>query len=377
VTGKDASYYPAWLEIDLDAIVHNFHLLSSCLTESSKLLAVVKADAYGHGAVPVVEKLTAAGTDMLGVVLVSEGMELRRNGITAPILVLGPATPAQARGVVEHDLIQVVFSSQVAVALSRIAVEAGRTARVHVKVDTGMGRLGLKPDELIPFLNFLKNIDNIKVEGLLTHLAHADGSDPAYMDGQASQIRNMQAMAEQSGYAGLTVHCANSVSAAGFPHLHMDMVRAGIMLYGVLPVRGVGKHLNLKPAMRWVSRVAHLQQWGPGTSISYNRTFVTTRHSRIATVPIGYSRGYNSLLSNRGQVLIGGRKAPVAGKVCMDMSMADVTDAGNVAVGDEVVAMGRQGEQEISALDIAEAIGTSPYEVLCLAGKCNPRMYIR
>ena len=277
---------------------------------------------------------------------------------------------------VEHGLTQAVFSAEVARALSERAGAAGRRVEVHVKVDTGMGRLGLKPEELIPFLETLRGMDGIRVGGLLTHLAYADGSDPGFMAGQAELLNSLRSAAGDIGFTDLICHCGNSSSVANFPRLHMDMVRAGIMLYGVPPATGMDGHLDLRPAMSWVSRVAHLQDWEEGTSISYNRTFRTNRKSRIATVPIGYSRGYSGFLSNRGKLLIRGRLAPVVGKVCMDMSMADVTEVGEVAVGDEVVAMGRQGEQVISAQDIAEAFGGSPYEILCLAGKCNPRVYI-
>jgi alanine racemase len=375
MTDLDKSYYPAFLEIDLQAVVHNYHSINSCLSQGTRTLAVVKSDAYGHGAVPVARALVAEDVEMLGVVLVSEGMELRRAGINKPILVLGGITPEQVEGVVEHDLTQVVFSAQIAQALSQRAKSAGRQAKVHVKVDTGMGRLGLKPEELAPFLDSLKKIDNIQVQGLLTHLAYADGSDPQYNAGQAELLRSLSVMAKEAGFKDLTCHCAASAAAVHYPEMNMDMVRAGIMLYGVPPVRGVGTHLDLKPAMRWKSRIVHLQEWEEGTSISYNRTYFTSRKSRIATIPVGYSKGYSCLLANRGQMLVGGRKVPVAGKVCMDMSMADVTDAGQVSVGDEVVVMGRQGDQEITALDIAEAFGGSPYEVLCMAGKCNPRLY--
>jgi alanine racemase len=376
MTDPDATCYPAYLRIDLSAIAHNLRQIGSCLSGRTRTLAVVKSDAYGHGAVPVAKTLAAAGADMLGVVLVSEGAELRREGVTAPILVLGGITPQQAQDVVEHDLTQVVFSAEVADALSRRAKASGRQVGVHVKVDTGMGRLGLKPEELIPFLNALLKMDNIKVQGLLTHLAYADGSDAEYMARQAKLFNSLRSGAREMGLHDLIGHCANSACVPNFPDLHMDMVRAGIMLYGVPPARGVEAHLYLKPAMSWVSRIIHIQEWEKGKSISYNRTFRTNRTSRIATISIGYSRGYCSFLSNRGKLLVGGRVVPIVGKVCMDMSMADVTDAGEVEIGEEVLAMGRQGDQEITAQDIAEAFGGSPYEVLCMAGKCNPRVYI-
>lgn len=372
----NSSYYPAFLEIDLSAVAHNLRQIKASLSRGTRTLAVVKSDAYGHGAVPVARRLTAEGVEMLGVVLVSEGVELRQAGIATPILVLGASTSEQADAVVEHDLTQVVFSGEIAHALSQRARAAGRPAKVHVKVDTGMGRLGLKPEELIPFLNALKKMDDINVQGLLTHLAYADGSDDAYVAGQAELLRSLYTLAREAGIPELTCHCASSASTAQYPDLHMDMVRTGIMLYGVSPARGIGAHLNLRPAMRWVTSIAHLQEWEAGTSISYSRTYYTRRKSRIATIPVGYSKGYSTLLSNRGQLLVGGRKIPVVGKVCMDMIMADVTDAGRVSVGDEAVIMGRQGDEEISAADIAEAYGGSPYEVLCLAGKCNPRVYI-
>jgi alanine racemase len=369
-------YYPAYLEIDLQALIHNLHQIKSNLSEGTKILAVVKADAYGHGAVPVAETLAAGGAEMLGVVLVSEGVELRRAGITTGILVLGGITVEQVDSVVENDLVQVVFSAEIASAISQRAKAAGRNAGVHVKVDTGMGRLGIKPEQLVSFLDALKKMDNIEVKGLLTHLAYADGSNPAYMKGQVELLRSLRSVAMERGFKELTCHCASSASAAHYPDMHMDMVRAGIMLYGVPPARGLGSHLDLQPVMRWVTKIIHLQEWDEGTSISYNRTYFTSRKSRIATIPIGYSRGFNGHFSNRGKLLIDGREAPGVGKVCMDMGMADVTDAGQVSVGDEVVILGRQGDREITALDMAEAISGSPYELLCLAGRCNPRIYL-
>jgi alanine racemase len=364
---------PTKAVIDLGALEQNFKK-AAALSRGRKLLAVVKAQAYGHGAVEVSRRLLSWGADMLGVALVEEGRELREAGIDAPILVMGPIVPEQAGAVAALGLSTVVFTDSVARALSEAA---GKHAaiKVHVKIDTGMGRIGISPEEAPGFIARLGELGGLDVEGLMTHFADADLRDKRFA---SSQVGRFEALLRELERRRINVplrHTANSAALLDFERALFTMVRPGLMLYGYNPLEGGPDKAGLRPVLSLVSRIAFLKKVPPGHSISYGRTFVTKRESLIATLPIGYADGYSRGLSNRGVVLVRGARAPIAGRVCMDMCMLDVTDVPGVGEGDEAVLIGSQENDRITADDVAAMTGTISYEVLCAISSRVPRIY--
>jgi alanine racemase len=369
---SSAADRPTAAVIDLDALSHNYsEVVRRC--GGRKVLAVVKAQAYGHGAVAVSRRLVERGVDMLGVALVEEGRELRDAGITAPVVVMGPVQPAQAGAIVHLGLTPVVFTHPVARALSRAAEVAGRKLSLHVKVDTGMGRIGLPPEDALPFITGIAKFPGVAVEGIMTHFAEADLKDKQFAATQMDRFETLIRSLEAGGIMVPLRHAANSAAVLEYDRALLTMVRPGLMLYGYDPLERRGG-VDLRPVLSLVARIAYLKKVPSGVPISYGRTFVTKRESLIATVPIGYADGYSRGLSNRGVVLVRGRRVPVAGRVCMDMIMLDVSDVPGVMEGDEVVLIGCQGRERITADDIADLTGTIAYEVLCGIGSRVPRI---
>jgi alanine racemase len=363
---------PTMAQIDLQALSHNYSEVIRRI-DGRKVLAVVKARAYGHGAVPVARRVVELGAHMLGVALVEEGAELRAAGITAPVLVMGPVVPDQAGAIVSLHLTPVVFTPRLATALSQEAVRAGGTVRVHVKVDTGMGRIGVAPEDALPFITAAAGLPGIEVEGLMTHFADADLRDKHFAAVQLDRFESLLRSLEETGVRIPLRHAANSAAVLEYARALLTMVRPGLMLYGYDPVeRGSGA--DLRPVLSLVTRVALLKRVPAGTPISYGRTYVTRRESLIATIPVGYADGYSRALSNRGEAIVRGRRVPVAGRVCMDMTMLDVTDVPGVAEGDEVVLIGSAGRERITAEDLAAWTGTIAYEVLCGISARVPRV---
>jgi alanine racemase len=339
------------------------------------VLAVVKAQAYGHGAVPFARRLTELGAGMLGVALVEEGRELRDAGIKLPILVMGPVFPEQAGVLVQLGLTPALFSRAFARALSDRAGREARTVPVHVKIDTGMGRIGLRPEEAGGFIAEIATYPGIVVEGLMTHFADADLRDKQFAEQQMERYEVLVRSLEAKGIAVPLRHAANSAAVLEYDRALLTMVRPGLMLYGYDPLEN-RSNLDLRPVLSWTSRIAFIKIVPAGTPISYGRTFVTKRESLIATVPVGYADGFDRSLSNRGQALVRGVRVPVAGRVCMDMIMLDVTDVTAVAEGDEVVLIGAQGKERITADDLAAKTGTIAYEVLCGISGRVPRIAV-
>lgn len=362
--------------IDMKALAANFGEAAR-RAGGRKLLAVVKADAYGHGAVPVSKLLLEQGADMLGVALVEEGRELRAAGIVAPILVMGALFPEQAEAVVSLRLTPVVYSLPVVHALSRAAIKAGRSIPVHVKVDTGMGRIGISPETGVPFIREATSLEGIEVQGLMTHFADADLGNKQFSSEQMDRFESLLAALQQSGIGIPLRHAANSAAILDYGRALFTMVRPGIMLYGYNPLAAFGdRGTCLKPALSLATRIAFLKKVPAGVPVSYGRTFVTRRPGLIATIPIGYADGYSRALSNRGEALVRGVRVPVVGRVCMDMCMLDVTDVPGVSERDDVVLIGTQGTEVITADDIAALAGTIPYEVLCGISRRVPRVYV-
>ena len=368
------SHRPTVAIVDLDAIAHNFREVVRCV-DGRKILAVVKAEAYGHGAIIISRRLLALGADMLGVALVEEGLALREAGITAPILVIGPLLKDQAEAVTVAGLTPVVFDISMAQALSRSAKKHGVKVNLHVKIDTGMGRIGISPEAAPDFIRELSSCGNIVVEGLMTHFADADLCDKQFA---SKQIGRFEALLKNLNALGIRIpvrHAANSAAVLDYHQALLTMVRPGLMLYGYSPLEEHTTGVDLWPALSLVTRVTFVKKVQVDTPISYGRTFITKKDSVIATLPIGYADGYSRSLSNKGEAIVRGRRVPVVGRVCMDMCMLDVTDVPGVQEGDEVVLIGKQGSEHITADDIADITGTIAYEVLCGISDRVPRIY--
>jgi len=366
---------PTYAEVDLGAIEHNLSVVRR-KAPGCKVLAVVKADAYGHGAVEVSWRLVKSGVDMLGVALLREAAELRGAGITLPIMLLGGVFPEQARDVVGLGLTPVVYTSSLARALSEAAVAQGKTVPVHFKVDTGMGRLGQAPDEVVKLVEEVDGLPGLYPEGLMTHLADVESEGGAFAERQVGLFKGLIGFLAEKGISLPLVHAAGSAALAAYTPAVFNLVRPGLMLYGCNPVDTVKGKEGLRPAMSVRTKVMYVKDMEAGEPIGYDRTYYTAAPSRIATLPIGYADGLMRSLSNRGEVLINGARCPVVGNVCMDLVMVDVTSAGDVQVGDEAVVLGTQGGAAITADWLAEQAGTISYELLCGFRARMPRAYV-
>jgi alanine racemase len=361
--------------VDFSALSHNLDQVRQRIPKHCDILAVVKADAYGHGATAVASALARMGVRRFGVATVEEGIELRNAGMAEPILVMGALRPEHCAVVIAHRLTPIIHDRGIAEQFAtQVSVQAGPYA-VHIKVDTGMGRLGLSPDEVLPLLQASSFHGELFAEGLMTHLADADNEDPTFTTMQIELFRTLIGRLKAAGIDIPLIHAANSAAILLHPSTHFTMVRPGIMLYGYHTITHPSGPPNLKPILSFITRVVQVRVLAPGQSISYNRLFTASRLSRIAVLRIGYADGYNRLLSNRGAALIRGHRAPIVGRVCMDMTMVDVTDIPNVVPGDEAVLIGQQGGLRITAGHLADWSQTIPYEVLCAIGPRVRRVY--
>lgn len=365
---------PTWVEVNLDAIRHNVAELRR-MAPNSQFMAVVKADGYGHGALQVARTALEAGATWLGVATVEEGVELRRNGVVASTLVFGYVPEEQTGMVLLHAIRPAVFSLDLARALQERGKGLVRKAYVHLKIDTGMGRVGIRPDEIIPFVRELKQLSHIEVEGVFTHLATADEPDNPFAAEQLAEFERVLALLRTEGINPPVIHAANSAGILLWPNSHYDLVRAGIAMYGHPPDPAVEWPVNLQPALTWRTRVGMIKEVPAGTPISYGCTYRAEKSERIASLPVGYADGYPRGLSNKGQVLVRGRRCQVAGRVCMDQTMVRIPDGLEVEPGDEVVLIGEQNGEWITASEVAGLIGTINYEVLCAISKRVPRLY--
>lgn len=373
---------PTWAEIDLNNLAANFNHVKERVSPTARVMAVVKANAYGHGAVECARRLARAGADWFGVALPEEGIELRDAGITQPILCLGGYWPGQAAACIRHQLTPVVYRVEMIEALNRAAANAGVVADVHVKVDTGMGRLGVRFDQLSDFVAALDQFRNVRIDGLMTHLAAADDAscEPLTSD-QIQRFDDAVTMFREHGYRPTHLHLANSAGVYGHRAAWGNLVRPGGVLYGlwrdVLPLST--SKPGLLPVMSLHSRIS-LLKWVPrGETIGYGCTFEASRRSLVATLPVGYHDGYMRGLSNRGHVIVRGMYAPVVGRVSMDLTLIDVTDVAGVEVDDQVTLLGWKRENtglKISAEDLARIVGTLSYEVTCGVSNRVPRVYV-
>lgn len=367
-----------WAEISLPNLEHNYRALRGMLPRGCRFLGVVKANAYGHGAVPVAKRLEQLGAEYLAVACLDEAAELRRAGIAAPILILGPTPSEFARDLLQYDLTQSVQDMEAACAFSAAAVEADRPLKIHIKVDTGMSRLGFLCDEVhvdrsVEEIVKVCSLPGLEAEGIFTHFANADG-DEAYTMCQLTRFLEAADKLRRRGVEFKICHCAASAAVLNYPCTHLDMVRPGIALYGHYPdpscegLDGPG----LLPVMTLKARIAAVRDLSAGTCISYGCTHTLARDSRLAVLPIGYADGLERLLSNRGEVLVNGRRAPILGRVCMDLCMVDVTDIPDVHVGGEATVFG----PELPLEEKADTVGTIQYELLCGVAPRVPRVYL-
>ena len=368
-------------EIDLTAFRHNLQNLRKYLDPQTRIMAVVKADAYGHGAVPCARIAVESGAaNYLGAGVIEEGIELRENGLNAPILILGSIFPDEAEDLVRHNLATILCTQPLAQALSKEAEKQDKTVSVHIKVDTGMNRLGISPENLPALLDQVRNLKNLKIEAVSTHFSSADDEDLSVTQAQLEKFQTALTILQKEGVHTPIVHCANTSALFKFPESHFNMVRPGLILYGVLPSPSLRPVIDqgenpFQPVMQWKSQIILLKPIAKNQPVSYSGSFTTQRDSLIATLPIGYADGLHRMLSNKMDVLIRGRRAPQVGNICMDMILIDVTDVPDVQAGDEVVIFGRQEDQMISVEELAMEGQTIPYEILCNVGKRVPRIY--
>ena len=366
---------PSVCYIDHEALRWNFRQIRSLLGSHVKILSMVKANGYGHGAPAVARTLAAEGSDAFGVAIIEEAIELRRCGITAPIVVLTGVYLDQLELFFEHDLMPVVHDSDLLQRLDAAVARHGRRLEVHLKIDTGMGRIGFPAAECDSWLPQIKKLKALKLEGIFSHFSHAESVEGQYTRKQLEIFNHLVKRLATEGIAPPVIHLANSAATITLPEAYFDMVRPGLMLYGVYPSPEMAARISLKPVLSWKTRILQLKKVPSNTSISYGQTFITKRDSLIATLPIGYADGYPRLLSNRGQALVGGKRAPVAGRVCMDLTMLDVTDIGKIHQGDEVVLLGTQENETISADEMAAWANTISYEILTSIGARIPRIH--
>ena len=369
---------PVWAEVDLAAIKHNFNQVKKLIKPTTKVMAIVKANGYGHGAFEVGRAALEAGADYLGVAFLEEALKLRTEGLICPIMLLGWTPPEEYPRALENRIILTIYNLSEARILNQVAGEMGIQAQVHLKIDTGMSRIGiLAKDENIQQAMEIINLEHIWVDGIFTHLSKADERDKSYAYLQLERFKNFTTKLEQKiGRKIPLKHAANSAAIIDLPEAHLDLVRPGIILYGLKPSLEVNlDKINLKPALSLKARITRVERFPEETMVGYGGTYKTQRQTIIATIPIGYADGYTRLLSNKAQVLINQKKHPVIGKICMDQCMVDVTEQSQVKVGDEVILIGKDQDSSISMDEIAYQLGTINYEIACMISERVPRIY--
>lgn len=370
----------AWVEVDLDNLAHNIREIRRVTNPKAQVMGVVKADGYGHGVVEVARTVLENGGTRLAVATLDEAVQLRNNGFMVPILILSHADPDRAEEIARYDLTQTVFSYALAKALSDTAVSLKKSIKIHVKIDTGMTRVGFIPGDIaVKNIMEIEKLPGVTLEGLFTHFASADEKDRNYTLLQFERFMDICGKLDGVGLHIPLKHAANSAAIIGYPETHLDMVRPGIIQYGLYPSDEVDKgKIDLKPAMSLKAGIILVKDVEKNTSISYGRIFTTRRESKIATIPVGYADGFSRVLNGKARVLAGGEFAPIVGKICMDQCMIDITDLKEeVNVGDEVVLFGRQGWRELPVEEIASKMGTINYEIVCNIGKRVPRVYLK
>ena len=367
-----------WTEVNLDAIAQNVKNIKKLIGKKKELMAVVKGNAYGHDILEISSVVLENGATRLAVARLEEAIFLRKAGITVPILVLGLTLKPQAESLVSYDITPTVCEFEMIEKLSESAVQMNKMTKIHLKVDTGMGRIGIFPDDVLKFIKRIKALKKVEIEGIFTHFSVADEKDKFYTEEQFRKFIEILTILEKEGIKIPIKHVGNSATLLDLPHMWLDMVRPGLAIYGLYPSKEVKKTINLIPAQQFKTKIVFIKELPRGESISYGRIYITKRRMRVASLPVGYADGYNRLLSNQGEVLVRGQRVPIIGRVCMDQCMIDVTNLTQVEIGDEVVLWGRQGEGMITVEEIAQKIRTINYEIVHLPDKKRvPKLFIK
>lgn len=373
---KEEQQYRSWVEVDLDNFTGNLKEVRRLIGPQVKILQVVKADAYGHGAIEISNAALKNGASCLGVANADEGVQLRVGGITAPIIILSPSPDSEIAQIIKYNLIPSVSDILFARQLQKKYEKAGIRAQIHIEVDTGMGRGGTVNQEIIRMIHEILTFPNISLEGIFTHLSQSETVND-YNENQWQLFSGTLDELQRQNISIHIRHMANSGAVLNYPAFHLDMVRPGLMTYGIYPSQETMNKAGLAPVMGFKTRVLLIKDFPKGCSIGYGRTFITDRTTKIATIPVGYGDGYGFILSNRGEALVGERRVPVVGRISMDMCTLDVTQIPTCQIGDEVVLMGRQGKEEITADGLAAKLNTISYEIICALGKRAPRVFLQ
>ncbi len=375
----------AWAEIDLDSIAHNVREIKKRLNVGVRLMGVVKADAYGHGVQETAKTILENGADCLAVAFIDEAVQLRNSGITVPIMILGNSAEESIDDLLEYSITPAVFTEEFAKALSKRAEELGKTAKIHIKVDTGMHRIGFlyssadsEKAATIKKIIEISQLPNIEIEGIFSHFSTSDEEDTEYTYTQFSRFTELTEKLSAEGLKIPIRHIANSAALVRFPELQLDMVRAGVIMYGMYPSQCVDyPGLGLVPAMKFKTRVINVKTVGKDAGISYGRSYITDAPQKIATIAVGYADGYSRVLSGAAEAIVDGVKVKQLGRICMDQCMIDASPVNNINIGDEVTLFGESDGVNIPIEDVADKMGTINYEIACIVGKRIPRIYIK
>jgi len=364
-----------WIEIDLDNVAHNIRVIREKVGKDTKILAVIKADAYGHGAVEISKTLVRNSVDMLGVAYLGEAIELRENGINIPILILNPFLPEQVDDINKYSLEITICNFNTARELSKTAKRNHCNIKVHMEVDTGMGGAGVHPDKTLSFIKDLLLLENITLEGIFTHFHSSEVQDKTHTHKQNKTFKTVLKQLEDEGIHVPLKHAANSAAILDMPNTYFNMIRPGLILYGIYPSCSVSKNIDIKPVMTFKTRIINLKILDPGNTVGYGRTFKVSKQTRVATIPVGYKDGFSRYFSNVGKVLVNRKLVPIMGRICMDRCFIDVTNLTDINIGSEVTLFGSQKDKTISIESAAVLIDTIPYEIVCNIGRKVPKIF--
>ncbi len=370
---------PTWTEVNLDAIAQNVRNIKKLIGEKKELMAVVKGNAYGHDILEVSSVVLNNGATRLAVARLEEGIFLRKASVTVPILILGLTLKQQAELLVSYNITPAVCEYGMIEKLSESAIKKDKVVKVHLKVDTGMGRIGIFSHDILRFIKKIRTLKNVEIEGIFTHFSVADEKNKTYTEEQFKKFMEVLTLLEKEEIKIPIKHVGNSATLLDLPHMWLNLVRPGISIYGLYPSTEVQKTVKLIPAHSFKTRIVFLKELSAGEYISYGRTYTTIKkRTKVASLPVGYADGYNRLLSNQGEVLVRGRRFPIIGRICMGQCMIDVSSLLEVKIGDEVVLWGRQGEEEITVEEIADKVGTINYEIVHMPDKKRvPKLFIK